>query len=315
MTVIECPKCGSKFKIEKDLIAKESIKMRCSVCSHVFVHSLVEKEPLENDFDLLIGTNDGELQEKPLREDFSRSLSEGIPLDAGTSEITESMVAEEGEKTGEEAPKEEELQPDSVIREIDTILGASEMSSTEDDLPPEMQVSPGMSFKSKAVIALVALAVVCTCILGAKLFLPYLNKDQKELAAPVLERGPFFNIPDAGVTYEILANDSEGAVLVVRGVIKKLTAKPLKSILVEARIYDQSSTLMESRNAYANIVPENSELMRQKSADIETLLSAEPRSMGVLETAQEIPFAVVFFGKSAREGASFKVEVKEFHWK
>jgi predicted Zn finger-like uncharacterized protein len=314
LTVIECPKCGSKFKIEKDLISKESLKMRCSVCSHVFIHSLVEKQPSEDDFDLLIGTKDGELTEKSLSDDLSRSLSEGIPLDSGVSEITESKE-EETLLTEEEKPKEDELHPDSVIREIDTILGASEAIPAEDELPPETQGARRMSFKAKAVVALVALAVVCGGVLGAKLLLPHLNKDQKELEAPALEKGPFFSIPDGSVTYEILTNDSEGAVLVVKGVIRKLTAKPLKSILVEARIYDPANTLMESRSAYAGIVPESSELMRQKSADIDTLLTAEPRTLGVLETSQDIPFAVAFFGKSAREGTAFKVEVKEFHWK
>jgi predicted Zn finger-like uncharacterized protein len=316
LTVIECPKCGSKFKIEKDILAKESIKMRCSVCSLVFSYTPEEKGSPENDFDLLIGTNDGELQEKPLQDDLSRSLSEGMPSGTAPSEITESMEEEkeEGEQAQQKSPGDE-IEPESVIREIDTILGSSEAVSGEEEKPLAMATAKGLSFKAKAAMAIAALALVVVAILGARIFLPALNKNQKELEAPVLERGPFFNVPDGSVTYEILTNDNEGAVLVVKGVIKKLTSKPLKSILVEARVYDQANTLMESRSAYAGIVPESSELMRQKGSEIDSLLTAEPRTLGVLETSQDIPFAVAFFGKSAREGTSFKVEVKEFHWK
>ena len=100
----------------------------------------------------------------------------------------------------------------------------------------------------------------------------------------------------------------------IKGVIKKLTSKPLKSVLVEARVYDPAGALMESRSTYAGVVPKSSELM-QKSSDIDLLLTAEPRTLGVLETSPDIPFVVFFFGKPAREGTSFKVEVKEFHWK
>jgi predicted Zn finger-like uncharacterized protein len=314
LTVIECPKCGSKFKIEKNILAKETIKMRCSVCSHVFTHSLTEKGSFESDFDLLIGTNDGELQDKPLQEDISLSLSEDLPPEAAVSEITEARE-EEGGDVKEAPPLEEEVQPESVIREIDTILGASEAVPSDEGKPLEVSAAKGMSVKAKAAIAVAVLVLLGVGFVGVKVILPHVNKSQKELEAPVLERGPFFSIPDGSVTYEILTNDNEGSVLVVKGVIKKLTAKPLKSILVEARMYDQANTLMESRTAYAGIVPESAELMRQKGSDIDLLLTAEPRTLGVLETSQDIPFAVAFFGKPAREASSFKVEVKEFHWK
>lgn len=314
MTVIECPKCGSRFKIKKTVLAKETIKMRCSVCSHVFTYSLTEKDAIESDFDELIGTRDGELQEKPLQGAPSATLGKTPPAEAEPPGIIESLEPEE-EKPQDRVPGTEEVQPESVIREIDTILGASEAVPGEEEQPREAAPAKGSPLKTRAAVALVVLAVAAAGILAVKFVMPSLGKGEKQLETPVLERGPFFSIPDGGVTYEILTNDNEGAVLVVKGVIRKLTAKPLKSILVEARVYDQAGTLMESRTAYAGIVPESTELMRQKSSDIDLLLTAEPRTLGVLETQQDIPFAVAFFGKPAREGTSFKVEVKEFHWK
>ncbi len=172
-----------------------------------------------------------------------------------------------------------------------------------------------MPLKFKISLVLVILLFIGIGLWVMRDSLPFFRNSQGDLSSPVLERGPFFSIPDEGVTYEILANNSEGSVLVVKGVIKKLSPKPLKSVLIEARVYDQNNNLIESRSAYAGIVPESAELMRQKSSDIDTLLTAEPRTLGVLETSPDIPFAVAFFGRPAREGSSFQVEVKEFHWK
>jgi len=309
LTVIECPKCGSKFKIQKDVFARDTIKMRCSVCSHVFTYSPAEKSSLENDFDLLIGTNDSELQEKPLQDEITRSLNEDMP-----QEIAESG---EGQETPQEVePKEEdEVQPESVIREIDSILGSDQgVVSGDEDGQPELVTSRRMPLKAKVAIACTVIVLLGAGIFAAKVLLPSLNRQAAELETPVLERGPFFSIPDDSVTYEILTDKSGGALLVIKGVIKKLTSKPLKSVLVEARVYDPAGALMESRSTYAGVVPKSSELM-QKSSDIDLLLTAEPRTLGVLETSPDIPFVVFFFGKPAREGTSFKVEVKEFHWK
>jgi predicted Zn finger-like uncharacterized protein len=309
LTVIECPKCGSKFKIEKDLVARDSVKMRCSVCSHVFVYQQPEKASVEEDFDLLIGTKDGELEEKPLQDSITKGLDEGMPEDTGIVETRE----EEEELPGEARPAEHETQPESVIREIDSILGAGEEIATrEEGIGAVSEIRK--RFPLKVVIPLAAAVIL---VIGAGLWfmkdsIPFF---QDRLGRANLERGPFFTIPDNSVTYEILTNSAEGSVLVIKGVIKKLTPKPLKSVMVEARVYDKGSVLVDRRSAYAGIVPDSSELMRQKSSEIDTLLSAEPRALGVLETSSDIPFAVAFFGKAARESYSFQVEGKEFHWK
>ncbi len=302
--MVECPNCGSKFKINKDVLPKESVKMRCSVCSHVFLYSLPEGTDLEQDFDeLLKGTNDGELEERPLEESVTGEM---------VGEISESPGEVEKQGEEEKKPAEEEVQPESVIREIDSILGSGDAAASSEDAPKaEEAPRRGISLKVKAALALFAVLVIGAGLFLFKGYLPSLGG----MGQPILERGPFFSIPDDNVTYELLTNNSEGSVLVVKGVIKKLTSKPLKSVMVEARVYDQRNNLIESRSNYAGIVPESSELSRQNSSDIETLLTAEPRSLGALATSSDIPFLVAFFGKAAREGYSIQVEVKEFHWK
>ncbi len=304
MTVVECPNCGSKFKINKDILPKETVKMRCSVCSHVFSYTLPESPDLKQDFDeLLKGTNEGELEEKPLEESVSIDMGEGI---------TESAEEVKPEGSESERPLGEEVQPESVIREIDSILGSGDAPTPSEDAPEE-EKAPGkrMSLRLKAAMALLTVLIIGAGLFLMKDHLPSLGG----FGRPILERGPFFSIPEGSVTYEILTNNSEGSVLVVKGIIKKLTSKPLKSVMIEARVYDQRNNLIESRSNYAGIIPESSELSRQNSSDIETLLTAEPRSLGALATSSDIPFLVAFFGKAAREGYSIQVEVKEFHWK
>lgn len=278
--------------------------MRCSVCSHVFSYSIPESTDLEQDFDeLLKGTNDGKLEEKP--------LDEAVSIEMG-GEITESPEEIKPEGEAEIKPVGEEVQPESVIREIDSILGSGDaVTSRQDVIDSEKASRRGISLWLKVILGLCAVLIIGAGLFFMKDYLPSLGG----LSQPMLERGPFFSIPDNNVTYEILTNNSEGSVLVVKGVIKKLTKKPLKSVMIEARVYDQRNNLIESRSNYAGIVPESSELSQQNSSDIETLLTAEPRSLGALATSSDIPFLVAFFGKAAREGYSIQVEVKEFHWK
>ncbi len=306
MTVVQCPGCNSKFRIDPKALQKKPVKMRCSVCSHVFSYDPAESPVIEQDFDSVIGTQDGQLEES-----FSRpSLEEEL-----TGEINESM---EPAEPGKEESSEEssEVEPESVIREIDSILGTGNEVADGDENESKKLSSNGSALKMIVSVVLIVLVFLGIGVWIMKdSIIPLLKQDTGEQSRAVLERGPFFSIPEENVTYELLSNNSDGSVLVVKGMIKKLTSKPLKSVLVQARVYDRNNNLIESRNAYAGIIPESDELVRQKGSDIETLLSAEPRTLGVLSTSPDIPFAVAFFGRPAREGFSFQVEVKEFHWK
>lgn len=302
--VVTCPHCHSKFKLNKEALAKKNVKMRCSVCSHIFTFESEGEPSMEQEFDSLIGSQEeslaGSLEEEEFSEDF------GI-------EITETPQEEEPEKKRRE--EDIDLQPESVIREIDSILGAgSEIGSRNEGT---LKKTGGSRFPLAMIISLVVIvalfAAVALWVVRDRL--PFFSSTGDEFQQAVLDRGPFFSIDEESVTYEMLTNREEGSVLVVKGIIKKLTDKPLESVLVQARVYDKDNKLIESRSAYAGIVPDSSELMRQKSSDINILLTAEPRSMGVLASSADIPFAVAFFGKPAVEGSSFQVEVKEFHWR
>ncbi|MBN2298924.1 MAG: zinc-ribbon domain-containing protein [Deltaproteobacteria bacterium] len=302
--VVTCPQCHSKFKLNKESFVKDKIKMRCSICSHIFTFQPEGEPSLEQEFDSLISTQEESLSESLEDRQFSEDF--GI-------EITETPEEEEPEKKKTEQGSD--FQPESVIREIDSILGAGEEIGLKK--AGTARKTGGSRFPLAMVISVVIIIAIFAAIALwiVKDRIPFLQSTDKEFQQAVLDRGPFFSIKEESVTYEMLTNHQEGTVLVVKGVIKKLTTKPLESVMVQARIYDKDNKLIESRSAYAGIVPDSSELMRQKSNDINILLTAEPRSMGALASSSDIPFAVAFFGRPALDGASFQVEVKEFHWR
>lgn len=303
MNIIICPKCHSKFKLDIDLKEDKRIKMRCSVCSEVFVFPPEENPSYDQEFEDLIKSQEQDFQDitddDAIIEEFGKEISE----------TTEEEGLEEAE-----ADKDSDIEPDSVIKEIDSILGAGADVGHED----QKGTSENKKKKSKTVFILLFLIIIAllafTGMWLAKEKLPFLNKPVTEDLTPP-EMGPFFTLPQDSVTYEILNNYKEGPVLVLKGVIKKLSQRPLDSVMLQARVYDSLNNLMDTRNTYAGIIPDKNEFTKQKSSDLQTLLTAMPREMGILSTSKDIPFTVAFFGNPAREGKYFQIEVKEFHWK
>ncbi|HDP25104.1 MAG TPA: DUF3426 domain-containing protein [Deltaproteobacteria bacterium] len=303
MTIITCPKCQSSFKFDQSSVGKPRVKMRCSVCSHVFIH-IIEKQPtIEEEFDSLIRQNESpaETQEEGL-----------VPSEESSQEIAETDEPPPRKEPG--ADYESEVQPSSVIREIDSILGKG-----ADIAPEEGLVSKPEKRKKRSSWVFLFIAVLVTLVLAGVWFirgnLPFFGAAQDEQEQQVIETGPFFSIPEQSITYELLTSPSEGAVLVIKGVIVKLSQKPLQSVMVQARVYDPQNKLIDTRSAFAGIVPHAYEFTRNKRADIDALLNAEPASTGIIASSQELPFAIAFYGRPAREGTSFQVEVKEFQWK
>jgi predicted Zn finger-like uncharacterized protein len=301
LKVIECPNCQSKFKVGDAVLQREKVKLRCSVCAHVFTYETKAELSLEQEFESLLSSD----SKKPLAEDFELEETE-IKETPDIHEV-ESKIGPLGVPF-----KEPEAQPESVIREIDSILGAGEEVGTYRtiELPPE-EAQPARRYWIWGVLVL----LVVLLGLGGYFFKDIMHTFQHAReTAPDLERGPFFAIPSDGITYEIVNNRTEGTTLVVKGLAQKLVKRPLKSLLIEVRVYDQNKNILATKTTYAGILPDQEEFIANRQVDIDALLTAEPQSLGALSMADEIPFAVAFFGKTAQEGVSFQVEVKEYRW-
>ncbi|MBN1634929.1 MAG: zinc-ribbon domain-containing protein [Deltaproteobacteria bacterium] len=296
MTIIECPNCKSKFKLDENFINNENPKMRCSICSHVFDYQNRKTPSIEQEFESLL-TGENELYHA---DELGEKTSSGTQVP--------------DTRTVPEIQQESEAQPESVIKEIDSILGSAQEPEIEEDA-----LSPKASAESKGSKKLLFSMLLILIIAGIGLWFTrnifFPPKETSESSQEyVVQNQPFFHIPNDSVTYELMNNPMEGSVLLIKGMINKNSQKAIRSVLVQARLYNQDQKILETRNAYAGIVPDSNELVRQSKETIYSLLSAEPQTMGTLATSQEIPFVIVFFGNSAHEGSSFQVEVKEFNW-
>lgn len=304
MKVIECPNCGSKFKVNEAALQKESVKLRCSRCAHVFTYQTQTELSLEQEFESLLSSEG----RKPLTEDFELEETPATPPPQnGQPESKVGPLGVPFKDAGKEA------QPESVIREIDSILGSGEEIGTYKPsvIIEEEEEQPAHRYWLWGIVVLLVFGLG----LGVFVFrdkIPFLGKSASESSD--LERGPFFKVPGGSITYEIVNNHTEGTALVVKGLVQKLPKRPLKSLLVEVRIYDRNKVLLGTKTTYAGILPDREEFITKNQDDIDALLSAEPQSLGALTMADEIPFAVAFFGKPALEGTAFQVEVKEFRW-
>jgi hypothetical protein len=282
--------------------------MRCSVCQHVFTYTIEPEEvSLEKEFDMLLSS---ESVENPPAAEASPPVNEPTFEDS----VLENTEAPLESPTEGAAPEEASTAPGSVIREIDSILGAG----TEEEAVEEEAELPETGKRSYLKVAVLVICIFTAVFAGLWLMkdkIPFLKEASKETPTATPLKGPFFTIDEPSLSFELLTHEQEGSVLVVKGNLRKITDKPVESVMVEARVYDKAGKLIESRLAYAGIVPDTSEFTKQPQKDIDALLTSDPSSPGSTLPASDIPFAVAFFGKPAQDGASFKVEVKDIRWK
>ncbi|HPI92919.1 MAG TPA: DUF3426 domain-containing protein [Deltaproteobacteria bacterium] len=302
MIIVHCPNCHSKFRFSHDGLGRNTLKMRCSVCKHVFEYTIEPEVSLDQEFDMLLSS-------KTMPEQTPEPEAPGGGFDQEIEETTEETTPPEETQPGEPAATE------SVIREIDSLLGsATEVErELEEPYPEEAEEKKSHLKVAALIVCLLIIAMASLWLFKDKIL--FFEESRHEATQAAIEKGPFFNIDENLLTYEVLNHEQEGSVLVIKGSLRKITPKPVESVMVEARVYGKDGGLIESRLAYAGIVPDLSEFTKQPQRDIDALLTSDPASPGSTLPSGEIPFAVAFFGKPAQEGASFKVEVKELRWK
>jgi predicted Zn finger-like uncharacterized protein len=305
--IVNCPNCHSKFRFSEEGLIQGAIKMRCSICQHIFSYTIEPEVSLEKEFDMLLSSTPVE-DAPPITE--PPAAPETV-FEEASMEIIETP---EGDIPSEPEPKETQAAPESVIREIDSILGTGSQA-------PEEEEEPVLEEPQKKSPLKIALLIICLFVVAlSSLWLlrdkiGFFGQAKPDTVQTPIEKGPFFTIDEQKLIYEMLTHEQEGSVLVIKGNLKKISTRPVESVMVEARVYDRGGKLIESRLAYAGIVPDTSEFTKQPQRDIDALLTSDPSSPGSTLPANDIPFAVAFFGKPAQEGSSFQVEVKDIRWK
>jgi len=294
--------------------------MRCSVCQHLFEYTIEQELSLDQEFDMLVSSTvapEPQPSPSPPSTETDEPLEETLGHEPG-ADLT--LAETSGQEPGVEAPAGDSPvhhSTESVMREIDSILGSAEQGEevAGGEIVEEAPKRRGRVLKIAAAVAgMVAIAVALVWVFSERGVF-FTKPAEKPKATAEHGTGPFFVIDEKSLTHELLTHEQEGSVLVIRGTLKQLTSTPVESVTVEARVFDNAGNLMESRIAYAGIVPDMSEFARQPRADIDALLTADPATPGSTLPTGDIPFAVAFFGKAASEGVSYRVEVKEIRWK
>jgi hypothetical protein len=305
--IVNCPSCHSKFRFSEEGLIQGIIKMRCSICQHIFSYTIEPEVSLEKEFDLLLSS-------APVEDPSAIAEPPVVPDTVFEEASMEIIETPEEDIPPEPEPKETQAAPESVIREIDSILGAGPQAPEEEEeaIPEEPPK------KSPLKIALIIICLFAVALSSLWLFrdkVGFFWQAKPDTIRTPVQKGPFFTIDEQKLIYETLSHEQEGSVLVIKGTLKKISTRPVESVMVEARVYDRGGKLIESRLAYAGIVPDTSEFTKQPQKDIDALLTSDPSSPGSTLPANDIPFAVAFFGKPAQEGSSFQVEVKDIRWK
>jgi predicted Zn finger-like uncharacterized protein len=306
--IVNCPNCHSKFRFSEKGLPQVTMKMRCSICQHIFSYTIEPEVSLEKEFDMLLSSTP--------EADAPTITAEPSAAQETVFEETPMEIIEtpEGDIPPEPGPIESQAAPESVIREIDSILGTGSQA-------PEEAEEPVLEEKPKKSPLKIALLVICLFVVALSslwLFrdkISFFGQAKPDIAQTPLQKGPAFTIDEQKLLYEMLNHEQEGSVLVIKGTLKKISTRPVESVMVEARVYDKGGKLIESRLAYAGIVPETSEFTKQPQKDIDALLTSDPSAPGSTLPTSDIPFAVAFFGKPAQEGSSFQIEVKDIRWK
>lgn len=318
--ILECEKCESRFQLDENLLHPDGSKVRCSVCSHVFVAYPPESAPLE---------------EAGSDEFMDDALAETVALDSPP--VLEPEEAEVGDETGEldfdrafeEAMEEEAvltMAPDQIPEEeqesLDMAEAFDQAARIEDEVTrkdaeskisevsDEMETEPTAKIPSSKkkprrsmllTVILIILVVVVGGGLGVFFFAPGLIPDSLSFLKPT----PKQEIVDAGVrrlSFKDVAGsfvDSKtaGQLFVIRGMVTNNYPKGRSFILIRGSILDDKGKVVKRQMAYAGNAFSDQQLQDMTVDQINKELKIRPgkgnMNVGVKPGAS-IPVMVVF---------------------
>ena len=274
--VIECPSCQSKFNLDDGQLTRDKVKLRCRICSHVFVY---EKSSLNN-----------------LEQEFESLLTESESA---------ALLKDQPEPNEEHAAAEQEADEQE------------ESSSEETDAPDESS-APKPKRRGRVILTLIILLLLGGGAGGGYFYYTqHFTKKPEKLAKPTIlsdETAKIMSIDSAALTYELLPRENNETVLIIRGSVKRLSMRPVSSVLLEAKLCDDKGNLLQTKLFYAGIVPQKAEFIGKNAAAIDELLMAAPAAGSPPIAEKEIPFALAFFGETARKAATAQIEVKKIQW-
>lgn len=275
--IIECPSCQSKFNLEDGQLTRDRVKLRCRICSQVFVYEKSSLNNLEQEFESLLTESESAAL---LKDQPEPNEEAGVTPEAETSEEAEANPQDEPAAAAETAP-----------------------------IKPRRR-------------GLLAAAIGLLVLLGAGAggyycYTNYSAEKPAKLAKPSIlsdETAKIMAIDSAALTYELLPRKNNETVLIIRGSVKRLSDRAVSSVQLEAKLCDDKGNLLQTKLFYAGIVPQKAEFIGKNGAAIDELLMAAPAAGSPPIADKEIPFALAFFGETAKKAATAQIEVKKIQW-
>ncbi len=311
--IIQCEKCKTKFRLDESLLKQEGSKVKCSVCSHIFVvyppqtpSSASFQRELDEEFQETValpsddvGVKEEEVEEKDLEEEidfdkaFESALYEKEVEVEITSEDLEGYEPEDFEKEAVEMATEEKVSEPEPALEEELVVEAPPEEQVEVHLPPK-----------KSRVGLVILVIAFVIVAGAAgivYFAPQLIPDslsflkmpEKKTVRDLGVRRLSFK----GVTGSFINTTKSGQLFVVRGTVVNGYPKPRSFILVKASILDDKGQVVRSKRAYAGNVFTDEELKNLPFQEIDKALKNPRGKDGAnvnVAPGASVPFMIVF---------------------
>ena len=303
---VTCPECRTVYRLPEEK-AKAGVKLRCSVCRHVF--ALPVAEPVEESLSL------GEEQEKS-------ELSNGLEMN-GLESATAYAPLDEGLSLGNKKS--------DVGLDIDDIPADSKEEVAESEEEPTVDTSLDMPEQKSSRFEGMFGLLLCLAIIGGGVWAwqntPYLDgikalfeqKDAVQVTQVAASSGvapensAIAKLELLDVTQYQVKNEKIGRLVVIEGKVRNNFSDARELISLEAELHDKDGKVLVTRRQIAGISLSPFQLELLDKTELENTLNRKldiiTANINVMPGA-EVPFTVVFSDIPA--GASdYKVSIVE----
>jgi len=304
--IIECSKCGTKYRFDEAIITEEGVWVRCKRCGQVFF----QRRPTQ---DSVQDQEDGSYADRePALDDVILPVQNQTPSLSARGE-------QETLRSEAERDRADELEDAADRRET------TDKPDAEDDFVDDYALEPAPRPRKNLwspgkISAYIAILIV---ILGG-VYLSVFPEVCKQLISltPVAK---FFGIDVAAdavtgagvdllnVRERFVDNRMVGSLMVIEGVAVNRNSYPISKVKVRAKLLDSSAEFVGQSDAYCGDLLSEEELVNLTEKEIRAELN-NPLGKRVpnanIVTKGNIPFMIIFFN-SPQKAAEYIVEVAE----
>lgn len=271
--IIQCEKCRTKFNLGDFLLKKEGSKVRCSLCTHIFVAYPPERFVAEEAE--TISVNRGELadalaQDMPpaLHEEATETVSRAEEIDfddvfeqsLADLEKLEAISTPDPHESGKGESFVVEEAPDQAFEKDEPFQDHTRAKAEEE--PKKYEVPPAALFTEERPAKSHALAIIGVIILillgtAAAIFFwaPELIPDYFSFLKPAekqeLVDAGVRRLSFKGVTGSFVESKKAGHLFVIGGTVMNNYPKSRSFILINGSILDEKGEVVKKKLAYA----------------------------------------------------------------